>query len=49
MTAHETAHNTKVQQLIDEEVAAGRHLGVQVCAYKDGEVVVDLGRQDGAG
>ena len=33
--------NAKVQQLLEAAVADGRHLGLQVAAYKDGELVVD--------
>ncbi|MBI5949275.1 MAG: beta-lactamase family protein [Chloroflexi bacterium] len=36
-----TATNRAVQQLIDRQVAEGRQIGVQVCAYKDGRAVVD--------
>jgi CubicO group peptidase (beta-lactamase class C family) len=33
--------NEKVAALIERQVADGRQIGVQVCAYRDGEVVVD--------
>jgi CubicO group peptidase (beta-lactamase class C family) len=33
--------NEKVAALIERQVAEGRQIGVQVCAYKNGEVVVD--------
>jgi CubicO group peptidase (beta-lactamase class C family) len=33
--------NDKVKKLIDRQVKDGRHIGVQVCAYKDGERLVD--------
>jgi CubicO group peptidase (beta-lactamase class C family) len=51
MTALDTALNTQVQHLIEQEVASGRHRGLQVAAYKDGRCVVDawagtLGRDD---
>jgi CubicO group peptidase (beta-lactamase class C family) len=51
MQALDTVLNAQVQQLIDGEVAAGRHLGLQVAAYKDGRCIVDtwagtLGRDD---
>ena len=36
-----TAVNAKVQQLIEAAVADGSHLGLQVAACKDGELVVD--------
>jgi CubicO group peptidase (beta-lactamase class C family) len=41
MTTTETAVNASVQALISRQVAEGRQIGVQVCAYKDGRVVVD--------
>lgn len=37
----DTAANRAIQALIDQQVAEGRQIGVQVCAYKDGELVVD--------
>jgi CubicO group peptidase (beta-lactamase class C family) len=40
MTLHPKA-NAAVKQLIDEAVAAGREIGVQVAAYLHGELVVD--------
>ena len=36
-----TKVNEAVQSLIERQVADGRQIGVQVCAYKDGKVVVD--------
>jgi CubicO group peptidase (beta-lactamase class C family) len=33
--------DAKVQALIDRQVAEGRQIGVQVCAYKDGKIVAD--------
>ena len=41
MTTTDTAVNAKVQDLIERQIAEGRQLGVQVCAYKDGERIVD--------
>jgi CubicO group peptidase (beta-lactamase class C family) len=32
----------KVRALVDEQLATGAQIGVQVCVYKDGERVVDL-------
>ena len=37
----DTAANRAVQALIERQVAEGRQVGVQVCAYKDGTPVVD--------
>ena len=36
-----TKANESVQALIERQVSEGRQIGVQVCAYKDGKVVVD--------
>lgn len=33
--------NTQVQRLLEQQVAEGRQLGVQVCAYHQSERVVD--------
>ncbi|HEY4668194.1 MAG TPA: serine hydrolase domain-containing protein [Tepidiformaceae bacterium] len=41
MTTVQSSVNQAVQQLIDRQVAEGIHRGVQVCAYKDGERIVD--------
>jgi CubicO group peptidase (beta-lactamase class C family) len=41
MTMTGTRVNEKVADLIQQQTAEGRQLGVQVCAYKDGQVVVD--------
>lgn len=41
MTTTETALNAKVQQLIERQVEQGTQLGVQVCAYRYGERIVD--------
>jgi CubicO group peptidase (beta-lactamase class C family) len=32
---------TRLRDLLDQQLAEGRHLGVAVCIYKDGEPVVD--------
>jgi CubicO group peptidase (beta-lactamase class C family) len=42
MTLARTAFNDRVLELVHKQIAAGEQLGVQVCAYKDGEVVVDI-------
>ena len=41
MTATTTAINEKVHALLEEQVRRGDQIGVQVCAYSDGQVVVD--------
>jgi CubicO group peptidase (beta-lactamase class C family) len=41
MSAIDTDVNARVQALIERQVAARRQIGVQVCAYKDGQRVVD--------
>ena len=41
MTTIRTAVNEKVQQLIERQIGEGRQLGVQVCAYRYGERIVD--------
>jgi CubicO group peptidase (beta-lactamase class C family) len=41
MTTTSSAVNASVQQLIEQQVAQGRQIGVQVCAYRDGDLVVD--------
>lgn len=51
MTTVEHAVNAAVSRLIEQQVEDGRQLGVQVCAYKDGERIVDtwagtVGRSD---
>lgn len=33
--------NDKVRSLLEKQIADGRQIGVQVCAYKDGKIVVD--------
>ncbi len=33
--------NTKVHDLVDRQIAEGRQLGVQVAAYRNGELIVD--------
>ena len=33
--------NDRVSELLVKQIAEGRHVGVQVCAYKDGEKIVD--------
>lgn len=42
MTTTDTALNTRVGALVEQQIAAGRHLGVQVAAYKDGEQIVGV-------
>ncbi len=37
----DTAANRAVSELIEKQVADGRQIGVQVCVYKNGEMVVD--------
>lgn len=41
MTTVESAVNARVSELVHRQIEAGLQLGVQVCAYKDGEVIVD--------
>ncbi|MGE5594912.1 MAG: serine hydrolase domain-containing protein [Hyphomicrobiales bacterium] len=41
MTTTESALNTKVHDLIEKQIADGQQLGVQVCAYRYGERIVD--------
>ena len=41
-TVADTKVNAKVQALVERQVSEGRQIGGQVCAYKDGAVVVDL-------
>ena len=41
MTTTETRLNTKVHDLLERQIAEGRQLGVQVCAYRDGRRIVD--------
>lgn len=41
MTTTETALNAKVHDLINKQIAEGQQLGVQVCAYRNGELIVD--------
>ena len=40
MTSSDTALNTMVRALVDQQIAEGRQLGVQVAAYMDGEPIV---------
>ena len=52
MTSTTTAVNTRVNELIRTQIAEGRQIGVQVCAYFDGDLVVDawagrMGPKDG--
>lgn len=42
MTATDTAINRAVRALVERQIAEGRQLGVQVCAYKDGQCIVDV-------
>ncbi len=51
MTTLETALNSKVHQLLLDQIARGMQLGSQVCAYRYGEKIVDtragqMGPQD---
>ena len=41
MTAAAATLNTSVQELIERQIARGEQLGVQVCAYRYGEKIVD--------
>ena len=41
MATNLAAANAVVKKAIDEVVGAGREIGVQVAAYKDGRLVVD--------
>ncbi len=41
MTTTETVINAKVHALLEQQIAEGRQLGVQVCAYQHGEQIVD--------
>ena len=41
MTTNIAAANAVVQKAIDQVIGAGREIGLQVAAYKDGELVVD--------
>jgi CubicO group peptidase (beta-lactamase class C family) len=41
VTTMESAVSANVQQLIERQVAARQQIGVQVCAYKDGQRVVE--------
>ena len=41
MTTTETKLNSTIHELIQKQVADGRQIGVQVAAYKDGELIVD--------
>lgn len=41
MTTTETALNTKVRELLLDQIARGMQIGTQVCAYQNGEVIVD--------
>ena len=52
MTTTDTALNTRVRELVEQQIAGGRQLGVQVAAYKDGEQIVGveggrMGPEDG--
>lgn len=51
MTTTETAVNAKVHELIQRQVEEGQQIGVQVAAYRNGELIVDtwageMGPQD---
>jgi CubicO group peptidase (beta-lactamase class C family) len=41
MTTTETAVGTKVHDLLEQQIAAGQQLGVQVAAYRNGKQIVD--------
>lgn len=41
MTTTESALNSKVHDLVLDQIKRGTQLGTQVCAYKDGERIVD--------
>ena len=41
MTSRIAAANAVVQKAIDQVIGAGREIGLQVAAYKDGQLVVD--------
>jgi CubicO group peptidase (beta-lactamase class C family) len=41
MTTIESTLNSQVSDLINRQVAEGQQLGVQVCAYRNGETIVD--------
>jgi CubicO group peptidase (beta-lactamase class C family) len=41
VTTTETAINAKVQALLEKQIAEGRQLGTQACAYRYGEVIAD--------
>ena len=41
MTTTETALNARVHEFINKQIADQQQTGVQVCAYKDGEMIVD--------
>jgi CubicO group peptidase (beta-lactamase class C family) len=52
VTVVKTSVNTRVSELIRTQIADRRHIGVQVCAYQDGEMIVDawagrMGPEDG--
>jgi CubicO group peptidase (beta-lactamase class C family) len=42
VTTTDTALNTTVRVLVEQQIAEGRQLGVQVAAYKDGEQIVGV-------
>ncbi len=42
MTALQTTANVKVEELVQRQIADGRQLGVQVCAYLRGQQVVEV-------
>lgn len=41
MTTVESSVNTRVAELLQQQIADGQQIGVQVCAYLDGKPVVD--------
>jgi CubicO group peptidase (beta-lactamase class C family) len=41
MTTTDTTLNARVEELIRRQVSEGNQIGVQVCAYQNGEMVVD--------
>jgi aarF domain-containing kinase len=42
VTTTESALSTKVRDLVQRQIDDGRQIGAQVCAYKDGERIVDV-------
>ena len=42
MTTTETALNTKVRDILSDQIARGVQIGTQVCAYQNGEEIVNV-------